>query len=116
MLKTKTQMQHWLRTCIVVVAVGCLLLLTLVGVAAAIGRGVLQGPEFHVDIGQYHAIAFTTSYPDCMSYSAGCAAASRQPKFNFYTFWIVTVTKIPVPGGILEQFDGKRLLRLQVAP
>lgn len=109
----------WLRGCIVVIALCCLLPLAGFGAGVAIQRGMLHGPEFHVEIGRYSVIAFTTEYPDCHPFSGGCVVGLLHPPGtlpSFYTIWFVTVNRVPIPGGVREAVGGRRVLKLRVAP
>jgi hypothetical protein len=85
--------------------------------AFALASGQIAAPQIDVQIGPYHLVSRTTSAPNCHPLSAGCAAnglASRRSAV-YYSIWAVSVTEVPVAGGVIEQLNTVRLLVVPVA-
>jgi hypothetical protein len=82
----------------------------------AISSGQIAAPQIDVQMGPYHFVSRTTSAPNCHPLSAGCAATRQgAPQTGaYYSIWMVSVTEVPVAGGVMEQLNTERLLMLPV--
>lgn len=107
----------WRRVCAGLLAACSLFLLLGLLASFAIMRGQIAGPPINLQIGPYHVLSRTTTTPACHPLAMGCVASQRAGiSAGYYTIWVLTVSEIPIPGGLQEQLTSAHVLTLQIKP
>ena len=114
---TPQRTYDWRRVCAGLLATCSLFLLLGMLASFAITRGQIAGPPINLQIGPYHVLSRTTTTPTCHPLAMGCVASQRAgTSAGYYTIWVLTVSEMPIAGGLQEQLQSARVLTLQIRP
>lgn len=117
MNKSQRHAHDWWRVCAGVFAACSLAVLLAMLASFAIARGQVTGPLINLQLGPYHVLSRTTTTPTCQPLAMGCVVPQRAgTTASYYTIWLLTVSEVPIPGGLQEQLERARVLTVRIRP